>query len=580
MIERLRIKNFRCFREHELSFVHETIMVGRNNAGKSTVIEALRYVSIVVNRLGALNFEEVPSWLDIPRRHRGVKPSLRGIDLNEKTLFYRYGDPPGIIEATLSDGIVVTIYFGGGEKVFAVVQNTSGHVICSKGKALKLTIPRMQILPQIGPLLKTERLLRPDYFRSLSTAPYQSTHFRNYIAYARNQFAEFQRMAADSWPGIKLGDFDAPQIESDGDISLLVRDGAFTAEIGWMGHGLQMWLQIMWFLVSASAIDTVILDEPDVYMHADLQRRLIRLLRNRYNQTIVATHSVEMLSEVSPDHVLIIDRQNRSSKYALSNPTVQKLVDQIGAVHNIQLTRLWAAKRLILVEGEDLDYLHRFQQILAPSAQESLKAIPNMSIGGWSGWPYVLGTQLLMQNSAGNEIQVYCLLDRDFHSEDEIQSRRNEAQVRGIDLHVWARKEIENYLLVPAAIHRAMNALKRRTDPIELDQVVQELDSIANRLKDHVFDSLSAEFLLMNKSAGVQAANRKAREVIDRAWASREGQITIIPGKRAFSMLAEWSQQTFGVSLSKSNVLQHMSRAEVPSEMISVIGKLSGVEES
>lgn len=67
------------------------------------------------------------------------------------------------------------------------------------------------------------------------------------------------------------------------------------AEVALMGHGLQMWLQTMWFLCRSSPTATVVLDEPDVYMHPDLQRRLVRLVRGRYPQIIIATHSVEIV---------------------------------------------------------------------------------------------------------------------------------------------------------------------------------------------------------------------------------------------------------------------------------------------
>lgn len=72
------------------------------------------------------------------------------------------------------------------------------------------------------------------------------------------------------------------------DLLLLVCDGEFAAEAAWMGHGLQMWLQTMWFLRRTSSQDIVVLDEPDVYMHPDLQRRLLRLLRGRYAQSVIA----------------------------------------------------------------------------------------------------------------------------------------------------------------------------------------------------------------------------------------------------------------------------------------------------
>jgi predicted ATP-dependent endonuclease of OLD family len=66
MLTQLRLKNFRCFDDHTIPLRPTTIIVGRNNAGKSTIVEALRLVSLVENRYGALNFTSPPDWLDIP----------------------------------------------------------------------------------------------------------------------------------------------------------------------------------------------------------------------------------------------------------------------------------------------------------------------------------------------------------------------------------------------------------------------------------------------------------------------------------------------------------------------------------
>ncbi len=46
MLSELRLENFRCFEDHTIPLRPLTIIVGRNNAGKSTIVEALRIVSI------------------------------------------------------------------------------------------------------------------------------------------------------------------------------------------------------------------------------------------------------------------------------------------------------------------------------------------------------------------------------------------------------------------------------------------------------------------------------------------------------------------------------------------------------
>jgi len=87
MLTSLRLRNFRGFSDHQLPLRELTIVVGQNNAGKSTIVEALRLLAIVTSRLGSLIFYPVPEWLDLPRIYRGVRPDLRLADFDFATVF-------------------------------------------------------------------------------------------------------------------------------------------------------------------------------------------------------------------------------------------------------------------------------------------------------------------------------------------------------------------------------------------------------------------------------------------------------------------------------------------------------------
>lgn len=342
-----------------------------------------------------------------------------------------------------------------------------------------------------------------------------------------------------------------------------------------MGHGLQMWLQTMWFLARVDRKSTVILDEPDVYMHADLQRRLLRLLRNQYYQVIVATHSVEILSEVNADEVLVVERQKPESTFADTLPAVQRFIYGIGGIHNIQLARLYNSKRCLLVEGKDRDFLKHIQNILFPNSTESIGLIPYVSVGGWGGWNYGIGSSMLLKNSFGEDIVTYCIFDSDYHTEAEKKERYADAVKRGVQMHIWKRKEIENYALVPEAIQRfiASRMLAGKNVP-SIDAVITKLDEIAEGLKEEVTAALITDIHSTNKSSGVSVAYRTGREYVDTRWRDQKERWAIVSGKAVISSLSAWSKERYGLSFSSVSIMSQMRRSELDPELKAVMAAI------
>jgi hypothetical protein len=578
MLKRLLLQNFKCFHNHEIPFRPTTILVGRNNAGKSTIVEALRLVSLVINRYQFLSYRGVPDWLDIPTRSRGVSPSLKGMEFSFDSVFHRYGDPPAAITAEFDTGETVKVYIGPDVHVHAVIEDSTKQLITTKGQAQKIQLPEVNILPQVAPLAREEQILTPDYVRSALSSALAPLHFRNQLNLFYDFFFEdFKQIAEDTWPGLRITELTGRSVLPGGDLSLLVQDGDFVAEVGLMGHGLQMWLQAMWFLARIKKESTVILDEPDVYMHADLQRRLIRLLRSHYNQNIIATHSTEIMSEVEADQVLIVDRKENKSKFTTSLSAVQSFIEHIGGTHNIQLARLWSSKRFILVEGKDVRIFKRLQNILFPDSREPFDTIPNMSIGGWGGWNYAIGSSMVLKNEGGQDITTYCIFDSDYHIAEDINKRHKDAKKRGVQLHIWSRKEIENYLLVPEAIQRVVSSgIRGQITPPSTERITKQIDKIAKSLKNSVMDAISTEFLASNKAGGVRVANSAARKQVEDAWKSREGRFSIVSGKKVISKLSEWSQKKFDVSISATAIVRALRINEIPDELVTV---LSAIEE-
>ena len=575
MLRSLRLENFRCFEDQTVPLRPTTVIVGRNNAGKSTIVEALRLISLITSRAPNADFSDVPKWLDAPKAFRGVSPSLRRFEFDFTTVFHRYREPPAIVTAEFSTGASVQVFIGRDDdepQIHAVIKGKDGNIVSTRGRIRALQLPGVSSLPQVGPLLKEEKLLGAEYVRSSVSSSLAPLHFRNQLLVFRPHFAEFRRIAEQTWKGLKIKDLAIVGRPPDTTVSLLVRDGDFVAEVSWMGHGLQMWLQTMWFLARSRNEDTVILDEPDVYMHADLQRRLIRLVKSRSPQLIIATHSIEIMAEVEPEDILVIDQGRREARFADSLPAVQRVIDQIGGVHNLNLARLSTSRKCLLVEGKDIEILKQFQNTLIQDSHEPFDTVPNMSIGGWGGWSYAIGSKMLLKNALSEEIFTYCLLDRDYHTTEAISARYQEAQRVGVRLHIWQRKEIENYLLIPSAIRRVITSkMESATDTPTEDEIRRKLEEIAETQKHAAFDAIAQEVLGENRARGAQFANETARKRIDEAWTSLEGKLSVVSGKFLVSKTLEWSQGKFGVSLSARRIARELWTSEIAPEVQRVV---------
>ena len=570
MLERLELENFRGFERHALPVRPLTVIVGQNNAGKSTIVEALRLLSLVIARSTTLSYKQPPDWAERPKREYGILPSLRNIEIEFSTLTHQYADPPSTATAFMSSGISVKVYISNG-RLFAVIRDPAGQIIKTQSTARMLGIPQVAIMPQIGPVQRQEDILNPYYVRAALDSPLASLHFRNQLNVLYERFPDFTTVVENTWPGVQVQQLVGQGGEPGDPLSLLVRNDGFVGEVGVMGHGLQMWLQTMWFLTRAKGAGTIILDEPDVYMHPDLQRRLIKFLRGRFPQIIMTSHSVELVSEVEPDDLLVVDKERPKSSFASSLPAVQRVVERVGSTQNVHLARLWRSRRFLMLEGKDIDFLARFHETLFPEA-ESLRSVPQMSIGGWGGWRLAIGSSMTLTNAFGETVTTYCILDPDYHTTEERRHRLDEAQQQNVSLHIWDRKEIENYLLVPTAIARYIAKRVRSGQSAPSEAAVRsELLQRAEARKEDVFDNIASELQARNRKWLPGRANKEARKLLSDLTAQPSGILAAAPGKALLSELSHWSAENYGVGLSHAGIAAEMTANEIDVEIRQVL---------
>ncbi|MHB1089639.1 MAG: AAA family ATPase [Ilumatobacteraceae bacterium] len=536
--------------------------------------------SLAANRYRSLRFVPTPAWLQDSAAPTGVVPSLRDLNTNLMTVFHSYRDPPAKVRTTFETGETIEIFVGPDEQIFAVIRDKHGNPIRSKSQATMVGIEGIAVQPQVAPVQESERRLDIRTVERGLDSPLAPLHFRNQLHLLGSQtFKQFKLLTEDTWPSLQIRELEVPG-NTDDPLRLFVRDGKHVGELATMGHGLQMWLQVMWFLARNTDSPTIVLDEPDVYMHADLQRRLMRLLRRRHQQVIVATHSIEILSEVAPEDVLVVTSELRASRWASGTKGVQKVIENIGGVHNLQLSRLAQAKKCLFVEGNDLNYLRKFNDALFPDA-DALDAIPNMSVGGWTGWPKVDGSAQFLKNTAGDLISSYSIFDSDYHLPSEVTARFDKAVAIGVRLHVFLRKEIENYLLVPSAIARLITMRSRSADSSTvLADVEREVERVCLELVEDAVEGYTTLYNDLNRgntSAGKAA--RWARKYVDARLTEQDGTTAVIHGKDAVRAVSAWSKTQFDVSLSSIAIAAILNPDEIAAEIRELLAAIAANSE-
>lgn len=132
------------------------------------------------------------------------------------------------------------------------------------------------------------------------------------------------------------------QIESgQSAIDVFYAERGFNAEkeVAWLGDGMQVWLQLLFHVYRLREHEVLILDEPDVYLHADPQRRLVRLLESVKGQFILASHSSEVLAEADQGSILYVDR-GLSSALRVKDPKRLEIVSRsVGTSCNLRIAK-------------------------------------------------------------------------------------------------------------------------------------------------------------------------------------------------------------------------------------------------
>lgn len=579
MLQNLRLINFRRFESYTLNFTQRTYLVGPNNAGKSTILTALRLADSLIRfahrRNPTSTFQDASgsSYLCYPVSLTDFQALRESVRHNFRT------DHESRIELRWKSSAALTAVWPAEDG--EADQDPCFYLQSRPGMQPRSThqvrerFPRLGIVPILSPIEYSEAYVSDATVRSNLATRTASRNFRNQL-----RLLDHEGSLGDFWAFARewLREFDSFQLEShlssDGQvIDLIVSEAGSRVpkELIWAGDGIQIWFQILYHLFRMRAYGTVVLDEPEVFLHPDLQRRLARLLEESDQQVVVATHSAEIAAEVEPEDIVLVDRLKRRSVRAKSAEVEGRIGSALGSQFNLRLARALRSRAVLFVEGDDLALLRPIFRTLGLDQLAAERGVAVISLGGFGGSLRVEPFSWLVKELLPEALRMFVLLDRDYRTDAAIFAVESEFEEQGITTHVWRRKELESYILCKQSLARTLR--------VEPEDAADLLAKAAGELEHDVFGALIAQ-AIDDAGGGVHRFAQVSAEVkveFDQSWPSEEFRQKVVPPKKRLAIINRRRQEAGHSSTSFRALARETRLLDYPEEFVAALARIEGV---
>jgi energy-coupling factor transporter ATP-binding protein EcfA2 len=471
VITTLTLRNFKSIEAQTYKFAQFDLLVGRNNSGKSTILQALAIWQFCVDefrrvkRRGSTgkqvvlpNFTALPVpefnllWREKTDRRYPIKNGSKKQEfiLVEIDLTWITETPE---PKSFSFG--VKLRYSSPQTIYAIPSEGWEHFRELEGEPNQLNslLPVIAYVPPFSGLEPNEEWRDDGPLKRQVGKAQPGSVLRNLLLRVwednREDWSEIKKVISQ-WFSVELKE---PKYERGVDTQIVCeyKQGDKSYDIISGGSGFHQTLTLLAFFYGYKPT-TILLDEPDAHLHVNLQREILDYFKNqkaveRNTQFLVATHAEEFIQGV--DVSQIISLLEKVPKRVEATPAILTAMADVSNLEITQLSEL-AIPILLYVEGETDERLLR-------------------------GWATPLGMQDKLNQvcfrvmRGGSKQKMKDDSDRHFDGVRQIIPDAKRLMLFDFDdskkafhpppdnlaLYEWRRKNIENYLLVPSAWIRA-----------------------------------------------------------------------------------------------------------------------------
>lgn len=497
MLTKLTVRNFKTFKRAEVPLGQNVVLIGPNNSGKTTALQAL-----------ALWQTGLTEWL--ARRSGGSQADTRtGVTVNRRALTHT---PVAETRLLWHDLRVSTVSRENGaqdtQKVFldVIVEGETGgkpwscglefyhanaeSIYCrplrlAEGKnPLRMQVPeeaglvRLALLPPMSGLASEEPEVQPGRIAVLLGEGQTAQVIRNLCLQVYQSRPENWQSIVDEIKrifGVNLG---SPERDAArGAIELGYRQGGISLDLPSAGRGMQQTLLLLAHL-HANAGSVLLLDEPDAHLEILRQRQIYTLLsetaRKSGSQIIAASHSEVVLNEAA-DKDTVVAFVGQPHRIDDRGSQVLKALKEIGFEHYYQAE---IKGFVIYLEGAtDAAILRGWARVLS---HQALKVLDDAFLHYIGNQPKLAEYHFHGLREAKPDLVGFAVFDR-------LEAGLPSSFI--IPAKMWKRREIECYLCKHDILMRYAEGMEN-DDLVSLAQkstrresMQSAIDSVENALR-------------------------------------------------------------------------------------------------
>ena len=445
MLTKVRISNFKRIKEAELEIGPVTYIVGGNNSGKSSAIQAI-HTAVTAAQVGRKRQQQV-----IPTSSLRYSPAADFEEIGHGRLLENKADGVrSIVEfigqtdnPTEDSKYRVAIYRGRNYDSIGVdrepKQGDLADHIQDPDHLFSVFSPGLSEIP-----LREEYMGQASIFRRV-IAGNANLAFRNILRliHERNKLAELEYAVSNL-----IGDNISYTIWADETQDFYITAAATIGSednhlvpVELWGTGLLQITQLYSYVILFRPA-VLLADEPDAHLHPSRQKLLGDAFRNiaeNYGcQVIATTHSEHLISSRSENTNLIWMREGTSVPH--KDPDLTELLLHLGCLDTFNPEE---EQTIILTEDERTNYLETAIRSLDDKGK-NITVIPSYGVGN-----LIVGRMFArLKESSRSKMRIIIHRDRDFLTDPEIETWKKQKYKEDVDkfeYFITRYSDIEGY---------------------------------------------------------------------------------------------------------------------------------------